>query len=30
MNIENRLSKLEAKAPAEDDWKGLSGDRGLG
>jgi hypothetical protein len=21
MNIENRLSKLEAKAPAEDDWK---------
>jgi hypothetical protein len=21
MNIENRLSKLEAKAPADDDWK---------
>jgi hypothetical protein len=21
MNIESRLSKLEAKAPAEDDWK---------
>jgi hypothetical protein len=21
MNIENRISKLEAKAPAEDDWK---------
>jgi hypothetical protein len=21
MNFENRLSKLEAKAPAEDDWK---------
>jgi hypothetical protein len=21
MNVENRLSKLEAKAPADDDWK---------
>jgi hypothetical protein len=24
MNIENRLAKLEAKTPAEDDWKVFS------